>query len=250
VLAVDRLRLLVRHLGIASLAGIVSGFLVAGVLGRIAMRVSGAMARPELAGATTENGNRVGEITLLGTLAIAIFVGLFAGLAGGIFYAAAEPWLRPSPWKGVIFGAGLLIAFGFMFIDPSNFDFRRFGSAPLNVAMFSGIFIAFGAVVAYLYDRIRGVIERSGGGAKRMGLEAVTWLAALAGVAFATIGAVSVGGLDVTAIPSLLPFAAAAIVPPLVLWRGLPRYVGYAGFAVSLLVGGMRTLDGVIQLVR
>jgi len=245
----DRLRPLIRHFGIASIAGLVSGFLVAGILGRVAMRVSGAMARPELAGATTENGNRVGEITLLGTLAIAIFIGVFAGLAGGIFYAAAEPWLRSRPWKGAIFGAGLLVALGFTFIDPHNFDFQRFGSAPLNVTMFAGIFVAFGVVLAFLYDRMRRIVEGSSG-ARRIGLEAVAWLGAPAGVAFAPRGAFSIGGLDLSAIPSLLPFAAAAIVPPLVLWRGLPRTVGYAGFGVALLVGGMRTLDGIIQLVR
>lgn len=245
----ERLRPLVRHFGIASIAGLVSGFLVAGILGRLAMRVSGAMARPELAGVTTENGNRVGEITVGGTLAIAIFVGIFAGLAGGIFYAAAEPWLRSRQWKGVIFGAGLLVAVGFTFIDPRNFDFQRFGSAPVNVAMFAGIFIAFGAVIAYVYDRLRVVVENSRG-ARRIGLEAAAWLAALAGVAFATLGAFSIGGLELSAIPSLLPFAAAAIVPPVVLWRGLPRSIGYAGFAVALLVGGLRTVDGVIQLVR
>jgi hypothetical protein len=237
----------VRHLGSASLAGMLSGFLVAGILGRIAMRVAGFTARPELIGVTTANGNRVGEITVTGTLALALFVGLFAGIAGGVFYAAAEPWLRSRRWKGVIFGCGLLLALGFTFIDPSNFDFERFGFAPLNVAMFAALFVAFGAATAYLYDVIRRVVERRG--PISQGVEALTWLAALAGALAAITGIFSVGGLSLSDISLVLPFAVGAIVPPIVLWRRLPRYVGYAGFAIPVLVGGVRTLTGVLQLV-
>jgi hypothetical protein len=238
---------LVRHFGIASLAGMISGFVVAGILGRIAMRVAGFTARPDLIGVATSNGNRVGEITVAGTVALAVFVGLFAGIAGGVFYAAAEPWLRSTRWKGVIFGGGLLLALGFTFIDPGNFDFERFGSAPLNVAMFAALFVAFGAATAYLYDVIRRVTMRSGPISR--GVEALTWLAALAGALAAITGIFSVGGLSLSDLPLVLPFAVAAIVPPVVLWRHLPRYVGYAGFAIPVVVGGVRTLSGVLQLI-
>jgi hypothetical protein len=238
---------LVRHLGIASLAGLVAGFFAAGILGRIAMRVSGFTSRPELIGVHTSNGNRVGEITVGGTLAIAFFVGIFAGIVGGIFYAAAEPWLRSRRWKGLIFGVGLLLALGYTLIDPSNFDFERFGFAPLNVLMFASIFVAFGAATAFLYDAIRGLVERKGPISR--GIEGLSWLAALAALAVAALSVISVGDMDLEEVPFLLPFAAAAIVPPIVLWRRLPRLVGYAGFALPVLVGGVRTLTGVIQLV-
>ncbi len=234
-----------RQLGIASLAGVISGMLVAGILGRIAMRVAGFMSRPELVGVPTAAGNRVGEITFSGTAALALFIGVGFGAIGGVLYAAAEPWLRGRAWKGLIFGGALLLALGFAAIEPENFDFERFGFAPLNVAMFALLFIAFGAAIAYLYDAIRGRVER--GGAVSTAVEIIAWLAALATLGLFVLAIFSVGGIG--DLSTTIPVAIAVLVPPVVLWRRLPRYVGYAAFALPVIVGGIKTLSGVVQLV-
>jgi hypothetical protein len=234
-----------RQLGIASLAGIISGFLVAGILGRIAMRIAGFMSRPDLIGVTTANGNRVGEITLAGTVALAIFIGIGFGAVGGVLYAAAEPWLRGRPWRGLIVGGALLLALGFAVIEPANFDFERFGSAPVNVALFALLFIAFGASIAYLFDAIRGVVERRG--AVSTAVEGIAWLAALGTLGLFVLAILSVGGIG--DLSTTIPIAIAVLVPPVVLWRRLPRSVGYAAFALPLIVGGIKTISGVVQLV-
>jgi len=239
-------RALGRHVGAAALAGILAGLIVAGGLGRIAMRVAGFLSRPELIGTDTSNGNRVGEITFSGTLALALFTGIAAGIAGAALYASAEPWLRRfRPWNGVAFGVGLLLALGSFVIDPSNVDFRRFGSSGLNVAMFAGLFIAFGALVAWLFDRIRRTIDGSGMGAR--GLEVIALIAAAGVAALSTAFFASAGGLsDVT---PLLVFLAIAILPAIVRWRGLPPVIAYAVFALAILAGALRTLSGIAQVV-
>jgi hypothetical protein len=236
---------LARHLGVASIAGVISGFLVAGILGRIAMRVAGFTSRPELIGVETSNGNRVGEITFAGTFALALFVGVVGGLAGGMLYASAEPWLRSRRWKGLIFGVALLLAFGFTVINAGNFDFERFGFAPLNVVTFALLFAAFGASIAYLFEVIRRAID--GKGALSTGLQIVAWPMSVAAVGLAALAAFSIGGAG-ELLPAAL-FAIAAVVPPLVRWRGLPRSVGYAGFALPVVAGGLRTIAGLIQIV-
>jgi hypothetical protein len=38
-------------------------------------------------------------------------------------------------------------------------------------------------------------------------------------------------------------------VPPLVLWRGLPRCVGYAAFDVFGRVGDLRTIASILELL-
>lgn len=238
------IRSLGRHIGSASLAGILTGMLVGGLLGRIVMRVSGFTSRPELIGVETSNGNRVGDITFAGTFALVLFIGISAGIAGGILYASAEPWLRSRPWRGLVFGSGLLAALGFTVISPGNFDFQRFGVVPLNVLMFAALFVAFGALVAFLFDRIRRAIERPG--AFATGLEIVVWLAALVSCAFVPLVFLSPGGSDDPA-PVVL-FFVATLVPPVVRWRGLPRYVGYAGFGVPVLLGAVRTLSGLAEI--
>ena len=234
-----------RHLAIASLAGVISGFLVAGVLGRLAMRVAGFMSRPELIGVETANGNRVGEITFSGTIALAVFVGVGFGAVGAVLYAVAEPWLRGQRWKGLVFGGGLLLALGFTAIEASNFDFERFGLAPLNVAMFALLFIAFGASIAFLFDAIRGIVEHRG--TLSTAVEIVAWLAALGVVLLFVLQSFAAGGFD--DLVGIIPIAVAILVPPIVRWRSLPRYVGYAAFGLPVVVGGIRTLTGVIQLV-
>ena len=148
-----------RHVGTATLAGVIAGVLVGGLLGRVVMRVAGFTAGPGLVGSFTANGNRVGDITVAGTAAIVLFVGLSSGLVGGVLYAALEPWLhRLRPWHGLAYGVALLAAFGFTVLDPANLDFRRFGSAPLNVAMFAALFLLFGVGTAFLFDRLRSLI--------------------------------------------------------------------------------------------
>ena len=234
-----------RQLGIASLAGVISGFLVAGTLGRIAMRVAGFTSRPDLIGVETSNGNRVGDITFAGTIALAVFIGIGFGAIGGVLYAAAEPWLRGRQWKGPIFGGALLLGVGFAAIEPANFDFERFGFAPLNVAMFALLFIAFGAAIAYLYDVIRGLVE--GRGVVSTVVEIVAWLAALGALTVFILQIFSIGGIE--DLSTSVPLAIAVLVPPVVLWRRLPAYVGYAAFALPVIVGGIKTLTGVVQLV-
>ena len=238
-------RALGRHLGAASLAGIVAGVVVAGVLGRIAMRVSGFTSRPELIGIETGNGNRVGDITLAGTVGLALFVGIIAGIGGGVLYASAEPWLRSRRWKGVIFGVALLAALGFTVLDPSNSDFKRLGLAPLNVGMFAAMFVAFGVAIAWLFDRIRRAID--GTGPVATGLEIVAWLSALGAGALSALIFLSFGGLD-DLVPVML-FAAAGLIPPVVRWRGLPRSVAYAAFAIPFTLGAWRTLSGISQML-
>lgn len=236
---------LVRHVGTASLAGILSGMVVGGLLGRVAMRVAGLTSRPELIGVETANGNRVGDITIGGTLALVLFVGVSAGIGGGILYAAAEPWLRSRARRGLLFGAGLFAALGFTVISPGNFDFQRFGLAPLNVLLFAALFLAFGALEVFLFDRIRRAIVRAGVWAT--GLEIAVWLAAALACALVPFVFLSPGGLD-DPVPALL-FFTAALVPPLVRWRGLPRSLGYAAFGLPVLVGALRTLTGVADIV-
>lgn len=70
---------LARHVGTAALAGVITGVAVGGLLGRVVMRISGFSAGPAGVGALTANDNRVGEITLSGTSALIVFVGLGTG---------------------------------------------------------------------------------------------------------------------------------------------------------------------------
>jgi lysylphosphatidylglycerol synthetase-like protein (DUF2156 family) len=236
---------LARHLGTASLAGVVAGVLVGGLLGRVVMRVSGFTAGPALVGVRTAGGNRVGEITFEGTLALVLFTGLASGVFGGFVYAIVEPWLRRvRPWHGVAYGAALLLAFGFFVLDPSNFDFTRFGMPLLNVAMFAALFVIFGLAIGWLFDALGALRERTGAAARVVDI--LAWLALVPAVAAVVLFVGGVAGLDpLTAIV----IVAVLLVPAVVRWRGLPLAIGYASLAAVLLLGAARTLSGLPELL-
>lgn len=234
------------HVGLATLAGLIAGIVVGGPLGRVVMRVSGFMAGPGMVGVRTSNGNRVGDITLEGTIALILFVGVATGVAGGVLYAGSEPWLRRSrPWNGVIFGIGLFAAVGFTTLDPSNVDFARFGSAPVNVAMFAALFVVFGIATAWLLERLRAVA--AGRGTPARVIEGLGWLALLpAALLVIAVFAGLAAGAD--PLPAVV-IAAAVAIAAVAYWRRFPPLVGYAALAVPLVAGSVRLAGGLTVLL-
>ena len=81
-----------RDIARGGLAGLLTGILVAGVGGRVVMRAA-ALLVPDAAGRFTENGNRVGDITLSGTLGLVLAGGLFFGLFGAVVWVVVSPWI-------------------------------------------------------------------------------------------------------------------------------------------------------------
>jgi hypothetical protein len=140
-----------RRVALLGIASVVSGVFVGGVLGRVVMRISAVAAGPEMVGRVTENGNRVGEFTVGGTLILLVFVGGFAGVAGSILVAGSDPWLKwMGPVRGVGFGLVALAATGGG--DPfSSDDFLILDPPALNVAMFVGLHFVFGFAVSGVY---------------------------------------------------------------------------------------------------
>ena len=148
-----------RLLGVAELAGLLTGLVVGGVGSRLAMRAAAIATGPRCSALFTENGNRCGEITAEGTGFLLLFGALFFGTAGGLAYLVARPWLGPlGRWRGLVFGGLLLAAAGFTVIEGDNRDFRLFGSPLLTMAMFAALFPLFGLSFVPLFDRLEGAL--------------------------------------------------------------------------------------------
>jgi hypothetical protein len=119
------------------------------------MRISASAAAPDATGLLTENGNRIGEITVQGTLGLLVFVGIFTGISGGIILALLSPWLPRARWvSGLVFGAFLFAVGGTQALDGSNRDFFILQPALLNALLFSALFPLYGIAAVYLADRI------------------------------------------------------------------------------------------------
>lgn len=234
-----------RQVGLATLAGMTAGGIVGGVGGRIAMRVTGFVAGPPLVGVTTTNGNRVGDITVGGTIGV-LLVGVALGVLGGLVYAAVEPWLRRlKPWHGVAFGVFLLVAAGISVLDPVNSDFSRFGSAPLNVAMFGTLFLLFGILIAWVFDRLPAIAAETRTRARFV--VGVGWLALLLAGALLLTSASGLGKSP-DALPTLVTVGALSVAA-LAFWRRFTT-LGYAALAVLLLAGAARLASALPTLLE
>lgn len=140
-----------RHAAVVGTAGVIAGFIVGGAGGRLLMRVAAIEAPDRVTGSVTENGNRVGDITVGGTIELLVFVGLFSGVFGAAAYVITEPWLSwAGRLRGLLFGILLIAAASGVALNPDNIDFGLVGSERLVVGMFLGLFVLYGVLLVEL----------------------------------------------------------------------------------------------------
>jgi hypothetical protein len=129
-----RLAGVVRDIARGGLVGLIVGIVVCGIGGRLVMRLA-ALLVPAATGLPTENGNRIGDITLGGTMGLVVFAGLLGAIAVGVTWTVVSPWL---PGRGVVRGlvaAPIAVALGsFALIVGDNPDFPILRHDPLVVA--------------------------------------------------------------------------------------------------------------------
>jgi hypothetical protein len=139
-----------RDIARGGLAGLIAGVLVGGLGGRIVMRLA-ALIVPSSAGAFTENGNRIGAITLEGSLALLIFVGLFVGLGAGFVWVTIRPWLPGGPGMRALLVMPVAVALGsFGLIQGENPDFEVLERSPVVLGVLVALVALIGLSVALL----------------------------------------------------------------------------------------------------
>ncbi|MEA1902973.1 MAG: hypothetical protein U9N56_05540 [Actinomycetota bacterium] len=82
----------VRWVAVRGLASAVAGLLVLGVGGRLVMLAS-RLLHPDAAGRITENGARIGEFTVEGTIELILFGGLLSGVFAGVIWVLVKEWI-------------------------------------------------------------------------------------------------------------------------------------------------------------
>lgn len=133
-----------RDITRGGLAGLIVGVLLAGVGGRLVMRLA-ALLVPAADGALTENGNRIGDITLGGSLGIIIAVGLLFGAVAGSLWVVIRPWLPRSRFVSAIATIPIAVALGTRgLVEARNEDFEVLGHDPLVVASLVALVAVFG----------------------------------------------------------------------------------------------------------
>src|SRR5215203_219267 len=169
-----RLLALARTLSVGAVAGAICGLLVGGVLGRFAMRLLAVTSGRSAQGGVTDDQAIVGEVTLRGTVTLALIcTGL--GALGGLIYLCVRRVL-PDSLRERILGYGLFSGAigGALFVhEHGSFDYTGLAPAWLAVAMFVALPLLFGLTVPALVE----VTDRKGGLGRRVPLVVLVVLA-------------------------------------------------------------------------
>jgi hypothetical protein len=146
--AVSVLRDIVR----SALTGMIVGVFVLGLGGRIVMRLA-AVLDPSSAGRATENGNRIGDITLEGTAVLLLFGGLLVGLATSVVWVAIQDWIPGRSLARAVVCMPMAVALtGFQLVRPENHDFRILAPIAPILALLLGLVAIAGFAFAVVGD--------------------------------------------------------------------------------------------------
>lgn len=238
----------VLRLASSCLGSVIAGIVVGGLGSRLVMRISALAAGEPALGLVTDNGNVVGAITGEGTLALLSFVGLVAGLASGLFLAVLRT-LLPARFLPLSVSVTLLALAGPIVLDPSNRDFTLLGHRALNVAMFAGLFPAFGSLAVWVAERFDGWLVRPPLGRLAPLTVVGAGIGGLIGLPGTLVLTGNAGPLDAAAIALAVTTGGIAAAASGRI-ASVARIAGVSALAVSTLLGLLRLVDDVATILR
>jgi hypothetical protein len=141
---------IVRDIARGGLAALIVGFAVLGIGARVVMRIH-ALLVPAAAGSATENGNRIGEITIPGTIGLILIVGLLGAVVLGVLWVVLSPWLPGGRLGRGVVAVPVAIALGaHQLIVLGNTDFIVLRHHPLVVATLLSLIAALPLALAFV----------------------------------------------------------------------------------------------------
>ena len=157
-------------------AGGLTGLVVVGIGGRLAMLLLRLTSEQNVRGVLSDDGFVIGRVTLSGTYNLCA-VGAGLGVVAAAVYTWVAPWLMGPTWFRRVtcaLGAGAVI--GGILVNGDGVDFTRLEPTWLAIALFVAIPAAFGGLVGIAVDRARLVAARPGNGRSRAVVAALVGL--------------------------------------------------------------------------
>ena len=135
---------ILREITRGGVAGLIVGILLAGIGGRLVMRLA-ALLVPDSVGLRTENGNVIGAITAEGTILLIVFGGLIFGVVAGALWVVIRPWLPADDRTRALVAVPIALAAGLPgLVQARNPDFAILRSDPLVIASLVALVALFG----------------------------------------------------------------------------------------------------------
>jgi hypothetical protein len=168
----------VRQIAAIGCAAAISGLLVGGVGGRLAMRLLAAT-NEEDSGAITDDGFVVGDITLSGTIQL-FAASTQLALVGAALFILIRPILLGPIWFRILSVAtGTGVVLGAIVVSPGGVDFEALDPPLLAISLFVALPFAAGGVFCLLaYRWLDDDSWFAGGLFPRVAATAAVWLLA------------------------------------------------------------------------
>lgn len=136
--------------------GLIAGLLVGGVGSRVAMLVLRLTSPESVVGVESDDGFRIGKMTLGGTYSLLV-VGVAFGTLGAALYRLLAPWLIGPTWfRSLTTALGCGAVVGSMLVHTDGIDFHLLEPTWLAISLFVAVPAAFGAVVGPITEWVTG----------------------------------------------------------------------------------------------
>ena len=145
---------ILRDVARGGIAGVIVGIFVAGLGGRLVMRLA-TILHEDAVGLTTENGEVIGNISFNGTMALITFGGLGMGLVAGTIWVIVSPWIPGRGTARAFMTAIAAIALGIPpLVQRTNPDFALLGFDPIVIVLLIGLVGLVGFSIALVDDAL------------------------------------------------------------------------------------------------
>jgi hypothetical protein len=144
-----------RLVAAAVAAGVLLGLVLAGIGGRLAMRVMTLTSDPAVLGMVTDDGFIVGEFDLSQSVRFVVEDGMGTGILAALAWLAVRPLLGGPHWiRHVTYAGTLGLLFGAVTVHPGGVDFTALHPVWLSVVLFGlGPAAVFG-IVSFAVERV------------------------------------------------------------------------------------------------
>jgi hypothetical protein len=169
---------------------VISGALIGGIGGRLAMLVLRITSDPSVVGRESDDGFIIGRFS--GETLFLVLVTTAAGVLGGLLYLVIRGWL-PQRGRAIAYGTLGAAVGGALVVHPDGIDFSLLEPRWLAIAMFVALPGAFGVATARLTEGFLDRSKAAGVAGWTAALLPLIGLAAL-GPAGLAVSVVAVGG--------------------------------------------------------
>ncbi len=215
--------------------GFVSGLLIAGVGGRLAMLLLRVTSDPALHGVQTDDGFTIGRFSTETLFLLGVTAGL--GILGGLFYLIVRGWI-PERRRVVVMTVFFGLVGGGSLLRPHGIDFTELSPLRLAIAMFVAIPAAYGAVMPWLTERML----REGSAMRR---RRWAWIAGLL-----PLVAANVVGVLVLAVAMLVWFVGRSSPVTIAAWRsGVTTWIDRALLVATAAAGGVKLVGDSLEIL-